>query len=472
MTSSLKASLNQSSLNFDVIVIGGSLPAIVGALLIKKRNPELVVTLVEGAPSLGGNLLGVDVLGHHFENGTHILQEIGDVEVDAIIESAVDGEHLVQLDSSVGDLAGTMKDGKVWELTGYPDVLGQNPPLASYIMRQIEDLAVSSPGVVQESVNFRTLNFDSAVLERFGVEAKNRILLPIVQRLFGRTEDLSGFAMELCNLTRLRLVDELTWQAHIPRLDLRDRVAYPDQRSLPSAYRHNKKSLYSSKRGAIDFIDGLAEACRAIGVGVALNTKVFNIDMARKSVDLEIDGIKQKANFRHVMSCVGVTATKTLIAGTRPKDRHRLKYRIVHLVLKSPLKSDMCYFYSHDVDSVMFRVTNYAAFSRRIEDTRVTVEVIGADHHPDELLVREIEQELTRVQLIEEGSIKESICLNNLYGYPIPTVETFQQFELDDVMLSQYEQSGLVTCGLGVSGGLFFQNEILVDVVSRVRTIF
>lgn len=472
MASPLEPSTNQSSMNFDVIVVGGSLPAIVGALLIKKRNPHLIVTLVEGTPSLGGNLLGVDVMGHHFENGTHILQEIGDAEVDAIIESAVDEEHLVQLDSCVGDIAGTVKDGKVWEMTGYPDVLGQDSQLASRIMRQIADLAVSNPDIAKERVNIRTLDFDSAVSERFGVQAKNHVLLPIVQRLFGRTGDLSGFAMELCNLTRLRLVDESTWQDLIPRLDLRDRVAYPNQRSLPSQYKHNKKSLYSSHRGAIDFIDGLAEKCRAMGVGVALNTKVLNIDMARKLVVLETDGIKQTAKFRHLMSCVGVTATNTLIAGTKPKDRHRLKYRIVHLELKSPLKSDLCYFYSHDVDSVMFRVTNYAAFSRRSEDTRVTVEVIGADHHTDELLVKEIEQELIQTQLIDEGSIKESICLNNLYGYPIPTVETFQQFELDDLTLRQYEQSGLVTCGLGVNGGLFFQNEILIDVVSRVRTIF
>jgi protoporphyrinogen oxidase len=472
MASLLENSLDQKSLDFDVIVVGGSLPAIVGALLVKKRNPEMVVALVEGASSLGGNLLGVDVMGDHFENGTHILQEIGDAEVDAIIESAVDKEHLVQLDSSVGDIAGTVKDGKVWELTGYPDVLGQDSLLASRIMRHIADLKNSNIGIAKEKVNVRTLDFESAAVERFGVHATNHVLLPIVQRLFGRTEDLSGFAMELCNLTRLRLVDESTWKDDIPRLGLRDTVAYPNQRSLPLIYKHNKKSLYSSHRGAIDFVDGLAEICRALSVDVALNTKVLKIDLARKSAVLETDGIKKAANFRHLLSCVGVTATNVLIDGARPKDRRRLKYRIVHLVLKSPMNSDMCYLYSHDVDSVMFRVTNYRAFSKRNGDTRVTVEVIGADHLPDEFLVKEIEQELIRSQLIEEGSIKESICLNNLYGYPIPTVETFQQFELDDLRLRQYEQSGLVTCGLGVTGGLFFQNEILIDVVSKVRTIF
>jgi hypothetical protein len=121
---------------------------------------------------------------------------------------------------------------------------------------------------------------------------------------------------------------------------------------------------------------------------------------------------------------------------------------------------------------VIFRITNYAAFSGRSNDKRVTVEVIGAESLSDQLLLKTVELELVRSQLIEKDSIEDSICLSNSYGYPIPTVETFNQFNLDDLELREHEQSGLVTCGLGVSGGLFFQNEILLDLISKVRSNF
>jgi hypothetical protein len=472
MTFPVKDGPSQISGSFDVVVVGGSLPAIVGALLIKKQNPEMTVILIEGSSSLGGNLLGVDVMGDHFENGTHILQEIGDAEVDAIIKSAVDAKHLIQLDSSLGDVAGTIKNEKVWESTAYPDVLGQDSELALRIMNQIRDLRASNLGVIKQNESFRTLDFESAATERFGVLAKDHVLLPIVQRLFGKDDDLSGFAMELCNLTRLHLVDEVIWQNQIPQLELQDRVAYPDQRLLPQLYKHNKKSLYSSHRGAVDFVEGLGKICREAGIGIELSTKVLNIDMNHRSIDLEFNGDKQTVSFRYLLSCVGTTVTNTLLTGNRPKNSNRLKHRLVHLVLKSPMRIGVCYYYSHDVNSVIFRITNYAAFSGRSNDKRVTVEVIGAESLSDQLLLKTVELELVRSQLIEKDSIEDSICLSNSYGYPIPTVETFNQFNLDDLELREHEQSGLVTCGLGVSGGLFFQNEILLDLISKVRSNF
>ena len=188
MTSLVQDVSSQRSRSFDVVVVGGSLPAVVGALLIKKRNPEMTVVLIEGSRSLGGNLLGVDVMGHHFENGTHILQEIGDAEVDAIIQSAVDAKQLIQLDSSLGDVAGTIKDEKVWESTGYPDVLRQDSELASRIIHQITDLKASNLGTGRKNESVRTLDFESAATERFGLLAKDLVLLPIVQRLFGTSD--------------------------------------------------------------------------------------------------------------------------------------------------------------------------------------------------------------------------------------------------------------------------------------------
>lgn len=457
---------------YDLVVIGGSLPALVGALLVKRRNPAARVLIIENSNVLGGNLRGVDVLDDHFENGTHILQEIGDLEVDTLIAQAVSPAHLVQLHSNIGDVAATIREHKSWTLTAYPDVLGHDSNLAELIMGEITLNYESSFLDPMYSSNTRLKDVRSVAANRFGDTATKEVILPIVKRLFGVDEMISGFALELCNLTRLRLVDEEHWTQSVFNRGLHDRVAYPNQFSLPTDLRHNRKSLYSSNRGADDFIIGLERMCIAAEIEIQKSTTSTKIDIANKKLYVISHGIQRTLEFNIALSCVGTTLTRRFIQAQVLTKPVRLKYRLVHFVLREPLIDSACYYYSHDSDSAMFRLTNYSAFSGRDDDRRITVEVIGCDDLTDQMLITKLALEMSDLGLINSNSIEKSICISNEGGYPIPTVDIFKQFANEYSELKQYEYQGVYTCGLGTKDGLFFQNEILRDVIQTCKSIF
>jgi hypothetical protein len=117
-------------------------------------------------------------------------------------------------------------------------------------------------------------------------------------------------------------------------------------------------------------------------------------------------------------------------------------------------------------------VTNYSAFSGRELDYRITVETIGNEHLSDEELLVAVEKELIEVNIIDSGMIRNSICMSGQNVFPQPSPETFKQFSDSENFVKDFEGDGLITSGLGAANGIFFQNEVLRHVVSRLRVIF
>lgn len=457
---------------YDFVVIGGSLPGMVAALVLKKKYPNSSVLLVDGAQELGGNLIGHNALGTHFDSGTHILQEIGDEQVDNLIASVVSPQNLVVLDSAIGDFAATIKENKIWSATGFPDVLAQDPKLANQISMEVMDSNDKHNQESQTSFDLRRCNIYEAAVKRYGQSASVEVVMPLVRRIFGESSDLSGFALELCNLTRLRLVDTVTWNSQIVPRGLQDRIAYPDQSFLPSQFRHKRKSLYSRERGASDFVRGLLRECVARGIEVLTSTKVEVIGVEERSITLAGSFGLREIQYHQLFSSVGSSRTKMLVTQQNPSLNLHTTLRLIHIVLKEPTVSKVCYFYSQDESSVVFRITNYSAFSGRENDCRLTVESIGQSHLSDEVLKRLVLREIIEAGITQDGLVDKSECLSVPNGYPIPTVATFESFLASSNFVRDFEKNGLFTSGIGAGDGLFFQNEILRHTVRVIRENF
>lgn len=291
----------------------------VGALLLKKRHPTASVTIIESAEQLGGNLIGHKALGEHFDAGTHILQEIGDIEIDELIQHSVDHQDLVKLESSIGDYSATISNKRVWAATAYPDVLQRSPIIANKIMNEIIEMRkrIEEFDLKHESQgpNSRRLSAQDASMIRFGPTATNEIVMPILNGIFGNNHELSGFAIEFCNLMRLCLVGKDEWERKVISEGLQDRVAFPDQQNLPIRQKHHRKSLYSRKNGASDFVRGLSNQCSRAGIHSLTSTKVKRINPHSKSLTVIGKPSYSAINYGQIVSCVGVTFTETLITG-------------------------------------------------------------------------------------------------------------------------------------------------------------
>jgi protoporphyrinogen oxidase len=467
----LKESLSMQE--YDFVVIGGSLPGMVGALLIKQRHPKASIVIIESAEQLGGNLIGHKAFGEHFDAGTHILQETGDLEIDGLIEQSVHQEDLVKLESSIGDYAATISDKRVWAATAYPEVWQRSPFIANKIMDEIIEVRKRSNELDLKSgsqdFSSRRLSAKDASMIRFGATATNEIVMPILNGVFGSNHELSGFAIEFCNLMRLCLVGKDEWKRKVLSEGLHDRVAFPDQQDLPIRQKHHRKSLYSRKNGASDFIRGLSFECSRAGIHVLTSTKVKRLNPRSKSLTVDGQPSYSDVSYGQLVSCVGVALTQMLITGNPIKPKKMLAYRIMHFLLAEPTKSQICYYYSQQVGSVMFRVTNYSAFSGRDSDYRLTVETIGNEHLSDEELLIAVEKELIEVNIIDVGMIKNSICMRGKNVFPHPSPETFEQYSVSESYVKDFEDDGIITSGLGAASGIFFQKEILRHVVSKIR---
>ena len=459
--------------SYDFVVLGGSLPGLVGALLLKRRQPAARILVVDAAERPGGLLLGHQVLDDHFDAGTHILQEIGDYEVDQIIESAIRPEYLLKTESSIGDYAATLYRNQIWTSTSFPDVIGRSKPLAKQIVSEITNTVfiANTEESRSESTHIRQKNARSVSIQRYGITATESVIQPIIERMFGSASDLSGFALELCNLMRLNLVELPEWISDVQTRGLSDRIAYPDQKQLPKELRHNKHSLYSIRNGARDFVEGLIRMCENESIEVAASTKIEIVDIKRNEFRLVTANESVKAEFGVIISCLGPTQTMKVLGEDQNQMIERLPYRIFHIHMKKPLSSSVCYFYAQDSNSLIFRITNYIAFSGRESDTRLSIETIGGDHLSDLQMQVAIEQELIENGIIEEGSVQETVCVRSMNGYPVPSVRLFESYASDASKVKDFEQDGIFTTGVGMAEGIFFQNEILKHLTSIIRFI-
>lgn len=458
---------------YDFVVLGGSLPGLVGALLLKRRQPAAKVLLVDAAERPGGLLLGHQVLGDHFDAGTHILQETGDYEVDQIIESAIRPEYLLKTESSIGDFAATLYRNQIWTSTSFPDVIGRSNLLAKQIVSEIYNTAfiAKTEESRAEGIHIRQKSARSVSIQRYGITATEKVIQPIIERMFGSTSDISGFALELCNLMRLNLVELPEWISNVHTRGLGDRIAYPDQKNLPKELRHNRHSLYSIRNGARDFVEGLSRMCENESIDVATSTKIEIVDLKRKAFRLVTVNESVDAYFGVIISCLGPIQTMKVLGVDQNHMVERLPHRIFHIHLKKPLSSPVCYLYAQDSNSLIFRITNYVAFSGRESDTRLSIETIGGDHLSDLQMQVAIEQELIENGIIEEGSVQETVCVRSMSGYPVPSVRLFESYASVAAKVKNFEQYGIFTTGVGIAEGLFFQNEILKHLTSIIRFI-
>jgi len=453
-----------------IIVLGSGLSGLMAAVVLKQKFPRQDVINIEKAPQSGGLLIGHRVLGDRFDIGTHILQETGRDDIDTVLRACIKPENLIVLDSAVGDVSATVVGGGICDRFGYPDVLSEDEGLAKQILTEMEMLPKAEPSF---STKFKLRHTDFRVISRnwFGETATTSVTEPLVRRLFGEHNSLSGFALELCNATRLGLVDVNKWEVKAPDDTFRARVAYPDQRNLPIEYRHNRKSLYSFRGGSSDFVRGLMDLGFSLGIKYLTNTNVNSIDTARNELSISANGETTSISYAYLVSSIGPIFTRALISGVKPVESDRVVYRLIHIVLDRPTNSDVCYAYFHDFQSPFFRITNYGAFSGREHDERLTIEVLGHDDISDSRLLDLTTKFLLEFEWTKNCSVVKSQVVRGMGGFPIPTLSQFDQYYAASQDLESIKTRSVVFGGVGSEGVHFFQNEVLTHLLDQLSFI-
>jgi len=448
------------------LVLGGGLGGLVAALRLKQIRPQSEVVLIESSSNLGGALRGCTAMGADFDLGTHIPQQTGIPAIDGLLEQSVPEDLLRRMPSRIGDRSGTMNGANLCVESGFPDLLGSNPSIAGEVVAHV--LA----GVkVSESTAIRGTPVRDVAERWFGPRATRESVLPLVAKLFGPIDGLSGFALELANLTRVRAADEPTWMAHRHDSAFRGRIAFPDQARLPVEYSHSRMSLYPLRGGSGAFVAGLVGLCNEAGVRILNGHRVVALDPESRRVDLSTGPERVTLAYRSLLSTLGPLLTIQLLRGEAMPGSDRVRYRLVHHLADPAPTPDACYLYDHELASPIFRVTCYRAFSGMPDDVRLTTEVLGRDDIPDVALASTIERRLIEAGVLRVGSTVRSEVMGVRGGFPVPSVETFRNYAAAADALRRYEGPELVVTGVGSDGSAFFQGEVLRHVHASLNRL-
>tara|TARA_B100001094_G_C18191500_1_gene807572 strand:- start:1363 stop:2745 length:1383 start_codon:yes stop_codon:yes gene_type:complete len=453
----------------NFLVIGGGVAGLLSAHRLRVDYPDASITLIERDHQLGGLLAGVDYgKGRYFDLGTHVFQETGNPDIDEFLFSIVPPEELIHFDVGQGDLAGSFFSGHLQTNTHFTDL--------RHWVGDTDEMVASLRSHFAGIKDFPSLDRCASLLDvanlRFGKAYASQVIAPMLEHVFGRSaETLSGFALLLLGLTRVVVDDFPDWLAQSKDEKYRSLFGVPDQRLLPQEYRNSKRSFYSRKRGSFAFVEGITKFLESSGVHFKLGTSIVNLDLETASLHLEnsmgqFETIKNLDGIVLATGVIGVAKLLGLDLASFGFDRP-MPHDLIHLELKEPVDSDLCYFYGLDSKSDFFRITNYRALTNLADDCRLTIEVLGQKQLNPEVLVPSLTNQLQALGFLSNEEFTFSRLQHLPAGFPVPTVRNMKALESLGIHLENLLYPHTRIAGIGARPGLFFQNEIMKDVFER-----
>lgn len=177
-----------------VVIIGASVGGLVAAAKLKKAGVN--VTILEKGNSVGGLFSKVSTPFGVYELGMHVLYVTE--EQHALISEMFGSDVFIAKTGFETDIGGCFNNGTLYTNSIYPDVRAL--PSRDLIYSQI----------LKRGTACKTVSATDELQQRFGVEAAQNVVAPILQKLWGKeTDELSSEAIHcFFDLRRIVLADK------------------------------------------------------------------------------------------------------------------------------------------------------------------------------------------------------------------------------------------------------------------------
>lgn len=450
-------------------VIGAGICGLLAAALIKYRQPDSRVDVFESANEVGGLLAGHTYAdkGLTFDIGTHIFRETGVRELDQLLINAMPHEEWQFFPSPKGDISGCLFNGQLQFGSHFPDL--RQLPLYSQIRKEIENQIFSL-----EPLGFKA---DEPVLDvllrRFGHTVTDRILGPIFAGLFGCSIDQqSAMSMMLTGATRLILDNESDWNVRAVDPRYREISGHPDQHRLPVGFQKNLTSFYPKEEGTAKVIRLLVEKLKGSGVNFHMTSSITSLVQSEDACGITwraYDGQVHSINYDMAVWTAGLVSLARQ-QGANLMDfgfDRPLKHAVAHFYFDQPTQLPVYYLHAFEQEAAFFRVTNYAAFSGKPDDGRLTVEIIGNKvSEPD--LLDQVLSSLKRYGISSGAPLFADLRLLGA-GFPMPSRCNSDALKLLRETTLKKSPSSLIVCGIQCEPDLFFQSDVLLDMYKKVQ---
>jgi phytoene dehydrogenase-like protein len=454
------------------VVVGGGISGLLAGLLLAERGGRKVI-VIERENQVGGLLRCFDYGKYgFFDYGMHNMYETGIAPLDELLFGLLPKDDWQLLERGARDLAGVIFNGRVQHNSPFPD-LRYLPPQqwGSCVLgffRQLETQQSQGHGNAWEDVSAR---FGTAVAE---------IIDAALRKQFGKpAQELAPFATRLTTLSRVVMFSETPFADFMESSELRARLAWPEQRTLPPQWESGRKSYYPRKYGMYRVINALLARLRAAGVEVLTSAKVQSLEsdgVRVKRLMLEHGGVRKTIVTHKLVWTSGLPAVAKLLGldlSDYSFDPPR-KTVIVNLLLRQPPQmGDLYYLYCYEPGCNTFRITNFTGYCEgapRAGGWPIAVELlIDEPNSTPEAMKRLALDELTRFKVIaSDGDVIFSAVEPLASGFPMPSVNNFKALSDMRERIAASRLSNLTLLGILSEENVFFQRDVLTQTWNKL----
>jgi protoporphyrinogen oxidase len=465
-----------------IIVIGSGLSGLMLARMIKLyRDPEAEIIIVERDETIGGQYGSFDYgINGYFDIGMHIYYESGIPEIDKLFTELLPENEWNILEGNYKDVQGLFYNGKLQFDTPCVDLRNLPPDqwrkYTAEIFEVIKNQKTKPPPA--------SSNAYEILKNHFGKVIADEIFVPILEKLYlVHPSNLDELATLFTPINRVALFEKNIILDLMKSEEIRARVCYPDQFTLPPYRTNNYRGFYPKKYGMFRVLEKLRSLLELQGVRFLTSTTVSNLEVENnlaKSIT-----VKGKAGNTEVIAVKELfwTAGLPSLANALKIDMSDIVYDRKHtesiyinlLFDKRPLMDRLYYFYCFDKGYRTFRVTNYSNYCPDATGSGgypVCVEFWAQpdDSKADEDIVSQAKAELKSFGVIDDsfGVTFSKVEKSPGGGFPLPSVKNIGNMSAINERIKDLGISNVIPTGVLSGKNVFFIKDVLIDAYRKV----
>ena len=465
------------------IISGSGLSALMLAKMIKKyKNPNANIIIVECENEIGGQF-GSRNYGKHgcFDYGMHIYYESSIAEIDTLFTSILPDSDWHILTDNSKDIAGIYVNGVLQLDTPYVDL--RNYPLekkAQYLYELFSHIDHNSGKKLPASANAYEI-----LKHQFGELIATEVFVPIMIKLYKtHPSNLDELATNLTTINRVALFNESTMLNFMEVPDIRSRICYANQHSMPTHYRKTtQRGFYPKQYGMSRVLDKFRASLEADGVifSTASMISKLNIHNNRlESVSITTpEGVTELSRVDKLYWSSGLPplakALNLNLSNLQYDRQVNTAYYVNFLFSKNPEMGKLYYFYCFDKGFRTFRVTNYSNYCPAANEGRgypLCVELWlndGDTDNENEIVALSL-NELRTFGVINDAHKMQFSKIEKAHrgGFPLPTITNVKNINYIREMIAQLQIKNVIPVGMYSSNNIFFIKDVLLDIYKKI----